>query len=100
PSPPTTSLIPYTTLFRSAEISETIELRLLLFQKSRWTPESNELLQRVLTEQLEIGKRYAKARTIMHPDPTELVELYEAQVHFTQDRKSTRLNSSHVAISY
>src|SRR5690625_6066059 len=36
----------------------------------------------------------------MHSEVMELSEAVSAQVQATRDRKSTRLNSSHVAISY
>jgi hypothetical protein len=64
-----------------AEVSEASELRLYLAQKGRLNPESDQLLRRILTEHLEIGQHYARARNNANPNPTELLDLYEAQVH-------------------
>src|SRR3989442_6340131 len=74
--PPRSTLFPYTTLFRS---------RVALMQTNRE----------------DVGKRY---REIVIPDPEnkKWADTVSApfREYFTTDRKSTRLNSSHVRISY
>src|SRR5207248_9952477 len=85
PSPPTSPLFPYTTLFRS--------------QWADWAPDgSNLAVVRDLGGQnrLEypIGKvLYQTAAWISHPQSDRGLSRWE-------DRKSTRLNSSHRTISY
>src|SRR5947209_8814585 len=66
--PPRSTLFPYTTLFRSAQINEVIGLVEAIADKG---------------------------------GQADLFELaYESGKEFGQDRKSTRLNSSHANISY
>src|SRR5690625_6414952 len=68
--PPTSPLFPYTTLFRSP----------LSTAAFAWT-----------------GRLLAERRALGHP---VLSMLAGADFHSPEDRKSTRLNSSHVASSY
>src|SRR5439155_13179168 len=75
--PPSSTLFPYTTLFRS---------RALL--------QRPHVLQRVARCR---SRTHAAARDFLHG--RDLVRRPRARVA-TGDRKSTRLNSSHVAISY
>src|SRR3712207_7036605 len=76
--PPRSTLFPYTTLFRSARPKETasISMRRFRYPARRIEPCRSVRLRR-------------------DPDPVELV--VERGV---EDRKSTRLNSSHANISY
>src|SRR5688500_20405606 len=67
--PPTPTLFPYTTLFRSDDLAA-----LLRFQ----------------------GEALAGQGLALHPDGAER----SVQIGKGQDRKSTRLNSSHLVISY
>src|SRR3712207_7134536 len=80
--PPRSTLFPYTTLFRSKEVlsgaSESIVVRV-------FGPDV-DVLQR---KAQEISDRMAKIDGIV-----------DAQVEQLEDRKSTRLNSSHANISY
>src|SRR3712207_9148994 len=72
--PPRSTLFPYTTLFRSSE------------KKRRWF-------------MLKVTKFYEDNKVrgvIAHEDVTSQKVMYES----LQDRKSTRLNSSHANISY
>src|SRR5438874_9171859 len=71
PRPPSSPLFPYTTLFRSSNFG---------LLASIWTRDTRR--GKRIAEQLEAG-------TVLIND-----------VIYTQDRKSTRLNSSHVEISY
>src|SRR5690606_41694523 len=82
PRPPTSTLFPYTTLFRSH-----VDLA-RAFQRFA-TAEENSRLRAFARSNHDGGRRGKthRARTGDHQ-------------HGDQDRKSTRLNSSHVKISY
>src|SRR5690625_4964195 len=80
PQPPRSTLFPYTTLFRSKTIKtkEIFDGRIISVQVDDVKlPDGN------------IGKR----EIVKHPGAVAIIAI-------TEDRKSTRLNSSHVAISY
>src|SRR2546426_7476976 len=80
--PPRSTLFPYTTLFRSSDLRGELNARM--------RPEIAELASGFLTD-LTDG-RY---------DELELTEDYTVTVLESGiDRKSTRLNSSHLVISY
>src|SRR5438874_6605140 len=73
--PPTRStLFPYTTLFRSRQHVHAVRVELL-----------------------EIGGQEFR---VVHADPPEVWTAVSIAVCAARDRKSTRLNSSHVEISY
>src|SRR5438045_6843979 len=74
PRPPRSTLFPYTTLFRSLEERE------------------REALRKTLARELEWVRQNPKAR---QAKSKARLERYEEL-----DRKSTRLNSSHLGISY
>src|SRR5699024_12502338 len=78
--PPISTLFPYTTLFRS--ISEFVNAEQVAKTQARDTA-------RALAEQ---KSSLAKLQTAIDPTAAKFRKL--------QDRKSTRLNSSHVSISY
>src|SRR5207249_8465711 len=81
PPPPRSTLFPYTTLFRSQVI-----------------PVGNDICGcRVPVEQLPSGVRYSSVSENVARG-VQLIELTAARNNL--DRKSTRLNSSHVSISY
>src|SRR5207253_10488896 len=87
--PPRSTLFPYTTLFRS---------QMLLRLYSRWAERrgfQTELIDELRNE--EAGIRSATLRIVGDYAYGNLQS--ESGVH-RLDRKSTRLNSSHVAISY
>src|SRR5207253_9586291 len=93
PRPPYSPLFPYTTLFRSfkALLEDSIPLP---SEIARGIPrELDEICKRALTR--ELADRYPTARA-MYDD----LDKFLSSQKRTQDRKSTRLNSSHVAISY
>src|SRR5690242_21558356 len=75
PPPPRSRLFPYTTLFRSPRLT------------MRKTP----IMHKISRDSLMSLEAYARAR-----------KDFRAKVlaHKKQDRKSTRLNSSHMSISY
>src|SRR5690554_7498953 len=74
--PPRTTLFPYTTLFRSLNIEQSFAIH--------WS--------HPLSENNEIEVARSK-----EPDPMEFLKDLKRT---KKDRKSTRLNSSHVRISY
>src|SRR5699024_11772855 len=91
--PPLAALLPYTTLFRSlflalalvrddAECRREIHLVLLLLPHDR----PQRFRERILAERLRL--------------PDALTVVAQRVVLCMQDRKSTRLNSSHVSTSY
>src|SRR5690625_5501286 len=72
PPPPPATLFPYTTLFRSEPVD---------------------------VEAIEADVDEASETTLESSEPVE-VDQDELETPVDKDRKSTRLNSSHVAISY
>src|SRR5207253_8759995 len=91
PRPPTSTLFPYTTLFRSILISprrpDAVEER------------AHGLPRRIGTDGQCLGERERHVRRKGHRARRRRVELIDV-LRGGEDRKSTRLNSSHVAISY
>src|SRR5205814_8913241 len=81
---PTPTLFPYTTLFRSLE--------------RRPRPAGDEPVE----ERLPLGQGAVGVRVLTELDDTPPQELVVALlvVELARDRKSTRLNSSHLGISY
>src|SRR5690606_40466341 len=91
PRPLRSTLFPYTTLFRSFESAVD------LLPRSAWTNELKEFFQLVydfilLPEKLDTYTKY-------HPRILKLA-IKANWPEEARDRKSTRLNSSHVKISY
>src|SRR5690348_17988137 len=78
--PPTSPLFPYTTLFRSCAEPRDVELAAVMLLGGRF---------------VEAGPLHDDAEPV-----AETVGLDRAGVDGEQDRKSTRLNSSHPSISY
>src|SRR5947207_2011677 len=93
--PPMSTLFPYTTLFRSRAYLATGGCEL------RWLYDLDEDRARRLAAELGTG---AVARTydeVLADPAVNLVSIASSDdAHFEQDRKSTRLNSSHTVISY
>src|SRR5437868_8690554 len=83
--PPRSTLFPYTTLFRSGAEKKTIEAI-----RQEITREVEEFLRVVFEERRKTGRLDLEA--------TEMA--MRSALHRARDRKSTRLNSSHVSISY
>src|SRR3989442_10080719 len=86
--PPRSTLFPYTTLFRSSLINPKYYSAMAI-QYSRGCPFTCEFC-----DIIEIYGRKPRTKSPAQV-VTELDQLYESK-----DRKSTRLNSSHVRISY
>src|SRR5699024_12347459 len=98
PSPPCSTLFPYTTLFRSKTSEYGVQLREK--QKAKYT---YGVLER------QFRNLFEKASRTKGVKGEVLLQLLEARLDNvvfrlgiapTRDRKSTRLNSSHVSISY
>src|SRR5207253_3443941 len=87
PRPPRPTLFPYTTLFRSRQ-SVLSELEVSSSEK-----EGRRSGQSLLVGECRASRKSVSARAISSWRPS-------AASASKKDRKSTRLNSSHVAISY
>src|SRR5699024_12862700 len=94
--PPSYTLFPYTTLFRSPDLQETDlnDFGGWVFDfycsKGLWSADPNSDL------------KITGLKSYEYPILSDLLE-YLQKINtktFTRDRKSTRLNSSHVSISY
>src|SRR5690625_5835517 len=84
------TLFPYTTLFRSQLNPQNIPLRIIAIDQVE-----NELIT-----QFHGGEFMRPGEDLFsfsQPDDAEIIDLRDSR---QEDRKSTRLNSSHVAISY
>src|SRR5437868_13108647 len=95
PSPPTSTLFPYTTLFRSVNVKTVFPNGSELVFPAR-TDDSGNARFSFYTR--ETGLYKFKVIRVVHPTRT-----YDASLNVEtrdEDRKSTRLNSSHVSISY
>src|SRR5439155_21993277 len=95
--PPRSTLFPYTTLFRSAQR----HLLQPLLEEGVAEPQEHAGILRVLhcadAKRLDrLVELVATQEQLSHPEIS--VRLVRIELH--EDRKSTRLNSSHVAISY
>src|SRR5207253_7185375 len=93
--PPSTTLFPYTTLFRSRESGENAARGdpAILLQVDSHRVRSVRHGQLVVGA---LGLRVGPERPLRRAREPDRARQGEAQ----RDRKSTRLNSSHVAISY
>src|SRR3712207_9366284 len=96
--PPRSTLFPYTTLFRSENgdlIVEIGRVEAVVPRKEQSRAESYTPGERIRAV-IKGVNRSAKGPQIVlsRTDPALLIKLFE------QDRKSTRLNSSHANISY
>src|SRR5699024_11945436 len=93
PPPPRSTLFPYTTLFRSQEPHHSgLEMMYVQFHSCH-----GHLL--VSPENRKMSCRCQDF--LYHPQKTDdMFEYRLDSLFFAEDRKSTRLNSSHVSISY
>src|SRR5690349_22534251 len=85
--PPRSTLFPYTTLFRSGKIADAINQ-----EEKHSRIEAVEQVKKAAIEQL----------LTEFPDNSKDISslVGDTEYHALRDRKSTRLNSSHVEISY
>src|SRR5256885_12724553 len=87
--PPRSTLFPYTTLFRSHETGGAVHV-----------PHPG-ILHRDLEEDLAVvGGTDVQLHLIGEVEPALSLDHMGEQAHDVPDRKSTRLNSSHLVISY
>src|SRR5256885_16508366 len=96
--PPRSTLFPYTTLFRSAALGRKVDLEhaegeLLAFVDAAGD-EHDEALVRLL------DRRVQRSHLLLGPPGSLLVRHPRLRSLRPGDRKSTRLNSSHLVISY
>src|SRR5437870_10766631 len=84
-------LCPYTTLFRSAAITTLVLLGQVLELRARSRTGA------AIRSLLDLSPKTAR---LLHDEREEDVPLEQVKPGDRLDRKSTRLNSSHVAISY
>src|SRR5439155_20444361 len=92
PRPPSSPLFPYTTLFRSCGVSAS-RRRPLIRRAARRRNRAEPCVQR-----RSGGARLERCDAV--PDDVVPRALGDPGAEDHRDRKSTRLNSSHVAISY
>src|SRR3712207_9001639 len=83
--PPRSTLFPYTTLFRSAEVDDDERAR------------AGQRLDQVLQERLAAGVEPVQ---VLDDDEAGTLDAARVQQPPQRDRESTRLNSSHANISY
>src|SRR3712207_7244144 len=88
--PPRSTLFPYTTLFRSALIAQATQERAAL-------PENKRLPAFAYIDE---AADYLSESSRVEQLLTQARKLKVGLLFATQDRKSTRLNSSHANISY
>src|SRR5690554_7752000 len=89
--PPRSTLFPYTTLFRSNKLLKQPSLKLR--ELTVWDRQVAESSVRIDS----LRRRYLPQLTALFNDE---LAVFSASVPAVGDRKSTRLNSSHVRISY
>src|SRR5690606_41609934 len=96
---PRSSHIPYTTLFRSVLVKRRLNELSLAFTSEEFEATTERLIQDALEVSGDIVLRAAK-RGISAGELIGLVLSHYILSEELQDRKSTRLNSSHVKSSY
>src|SRR5207249_12323606 len=96
---PSSTLFPYTTLFRSSRSMAKRRLDTLLTERGLFPSRSRAAASVIAGEvHVGLGRRRAQkpGELVDAGDPLSVAE----RPAFVSDRKSTRLNSSHVSISY
>src|SRR5207249_8329727 len=99
PTAHTTTLFPYTTLFRSEEVIFDHAEPRLAGPKAKQPDYRRERNRRSNNKRDELRPSAARATVDQRPDKQHW-RRWTKLVAFVIDRKSTRLNSSHVSISY
>src|SRR5256885_10819143 len=94
--PPRSTLFPYTTLFRSRKLAQYIV--------ETWpADQSADIARHMLGSQAFIDKNFAEAVNTLEritPGYNDAIKSTYLLAAAALDRKSTRLNSSHLVISY
>src|SRR5207302_9117614 len=91
PRPPTPTLFPYTTLFRSLRRAQAAGHARRLEQRQHVRAQAGQDRLRLGIAEADVELEYLRAPAGQHQPRVQ---------HAMEDRKSTRLNSSHVKISY
>src|SRR5205814_10170643 len=93
--PPVSTLFPYTTLFRSAVVARVV------LRRSIRSARRGSISARVVLSRVHGTARRAPIRRATEHDEHRAERTRDDQVSKSeQDRKSTRLNSSHLGTSY
>src|SRR5690606_39973345 len=92
--PPISTLSPYPTLFRSRLDTRTLEA-----QRTQAEAEVRRAEENLATSEANVQLRSSERR-LAEQELKRFRELFQRGHASRQDRKSTRLNSSHVKISY
>src|SRR5699024_11936827 len=96
--PPAPPLSPYTTLFRSRALRDAIRDHAPAWQRAVTV---NHLLRAEAPALLARAEALTTDMPVLVPERTTALMPAFAEMHiYLTDRKSTRLNSSHVSISY
>src|SRR5690606_41024607 len=100
PCHPTPPLFPYTTLFRSFTARWVTASKEACYETviQRTLPRSSYVALSACFDDALIQQRVVIER-LVEADPEAMGNAYDA-IYEVEDRKSTRLNSSHVKISY
>src|SRR5690606_39346960 len=93
--PPTSALFPYTTLFRSGLIDRVVVRKCPRCKSPHYAARST----RRRPCRLERHRAFIPALRHQYPEPGPFLRRL-VEIQGGKDRKSTRLNSSHVKISY
>src|SRR5207253_9471993 len=98
PPPPTSTLFPYTTLFRSSNSLPKRNNKVIRLRPRRAAADEPASLMAIkVRNHLSLLQGYADIMEGLSPElKTQILRVMAEKT----DRKSTRLNSSHVAISY
>src|SRR3712207_8843181 len=95
--PPRSTLFPYTTLFRS--LAQVVVAHLRLHEAKR-EHEAETQIARAREAHIAAQARALEASGARLTEANRLLTMAEQMACVGQDRKSTRLNSSHANISY
>src|SRR5437868_12565333 len=97
PQPPRSTLFPYTTLFRSAGLANSIQG---LGRVMRVDLPSREVRGRLPKRHGYLVDHNGAIHHVVVAAPANVLKRHARKYAEGEDRKSTRLNSSHVSISY
>src|SRR5689334_23728810 len=97
PRPPRTTLFPYTTLFRSPEITE-MQARAIFEAVVQVAKKGKTVIPEVMIPLIGSVQELENQKAIVKRVADEV--LAKSGLKDQKDRKSTRLNSSHSSISY
>src|SRR3712207_7799978 len=86
--PPRSTLFPYTTLFRSEHVADPAVVVAVLVSQLR------------VREEKKVPRRGGCCHSALPSAAVPIVEMHAQNALAREDRKSTRLNSSHANISY